>query len=294
MKCICLFSNCHNGDVMLSKSFIKDIAEQLDIPVLYQHNNSHKTSIDIPVIPTQIHPNALYEKFVQTKNILFVNVWLYPYLIDDNDPITDITIESHYYVYYKICEKLNEILGTKLELKSVEYYLPYVDPNFIDTKNIDEYVSKNENKKILISNGPCLSGQAYYNGDMSSIIGELSLKYNDIIFIPTHKFETKNSNIHFTDDIIRANECDLNEIGYLSKFCDIIIGRNSGPYVFCWTKENLNNPNKIFYSFGCPGTNITDCFYRNIDVKCKSIFEALHTEEEIFNSIDKLINENIK
>jgi hypothetical protein len=47
-------------------------------------------------------------------------------------------------------------------------------------------------------------------------------------------------------DIIQQEGCDLNEISYLSTFCNMIIGRGSGPQTFSITKRNLNDPDKIF------------------------------------------------
>jgi hypothetical protein len=116
-------------------------------------------------------------------------------------------------------------------------------------KGVDDFVSKNQNKKILFCNGPCLSGQCEYIGDMKSIIVDLSQEYPNKIFIATHKFECSIDNIKFTDDIIQSNTTDLNEIAYLSSFCDIIIGRSSGPLCFCCNKENINDPSKTFYVF---------------------------------------------
>ena len=42
---------------------------------------------------------------------------------------------------------------------------------------------------------------------------------------------------------------DLNEISYLSTFCDVIIGKESGPFAFCTIKDNLMNENKTFINF---------------------------------------------
>jgi hypothetical protein len=56
-------------------------------------------------------------------------------------------------------------------------------------------------------------------------------------------------NIKYTKDIINIRDNDLNEISYISTFCDIIIGRGSGPYCFSTIKSNLLNKNKIFIGF---------------------------------------------
>lgn len=292
MKSICFFSNGHNGDIVMSKSFIQDIATQLDIPCIYHHKNNYKVSQDLITPLCQIippHYNYFY-KFSENKSIFFINTWLHPYIVEKM--ISNVTIESHYKVYEYICEKINQVFGKNIKLKSIENYLPFVNYDFVNTKVIDDYISQNKNKKVLICNGPGLSNQSPYNGDMYSIIENLSLKYKDITFIATQKFDTKNENIHFTDDITFRSDCDLNEVSYLSKFCNLIIGRNSGPYVFSWTKENLHDQDKIFYCFGYEGRK-EDCFYLNLDLESKSIYDTFISLSQIQNSIDKIIYENL-
>jgi hypothetical protein len=93
-------------------------------------------------------------------------------------------------------------------------------------------------------------------------------------------------NVVFTNDIIKSNECDLNEISYLSTFCDIIVGRNSGPFCFASTKNNLKDPNKTFYAFG---NKETDCFVYEVDVECKFIFEYFNTLEDIIMSLSLMV-----
>jgi hypothetical protein len=191
MKAICFFTVGHNGDIFLSKSFIRDIVSQSNLTFLYHHMNNFKLTKDLPTISTNIAPtNYSYdEKFIETKNILFINIWLFPYILDQT--IKNITIESHYKVYEVICEKINEVFNTQIKLKSIENYFPFTDTNFIETKNVDKYLKENTNKKVLVSNGLCLSGQSPYNGDMKPIIEKLSLEYKDITFIALKNLKHK-------------------------------------------------------------------------------------------------------
>ena len=41
---------------------------------------------------------------------------------------------------------------------------------------------------------------------------------------------------------------DLIYMGYIARHCDLIIGRNSGPFTYCMTKENLIDSPKKFLS----------------------------------------------
>jgi hypothetical protein len=57
------------------------------------------------------------------------------------------------------------------------------------------------------------------------------------------------SNIHFTDDIFSdVQNGDINEIAYLSTKAFLIMGKNSGPFMFTHIQENILDPNKIFMS----------------------------------------------
>jgi hypothetical protein len=290
MKTICFFSNGHNGDIVHSKSFVEHISQQLDVKCLYHHKKNFKITQDLSTITTQICPSSYYEKFVDTKNIFFVNTWLYPYLFDNSFETYGVNIKTNYKIYNHICETINSVFDTSIKLNSIDSYLPFIDFNFIDTSFADDYVLSDKNVKVLFCNGPCLSGQSPYNGNMSDIIEKLASSYKDITFIATDKFNTTSSNIKFTSDILKVNGCDLNEIGYLSTHCNLIIGRNSGPFCFCTIDKNFQDPNKIFYAFG---HNKTDCFYLGTDIKSKFTFDYSDTEEDIYISINQIIIDNL-
>lgn len=288
MKSICFFTNGHNGDIIHSKSFIQEITQQLDIPCLYHHKNNFKISQDLLTTTTQITPNNYYEKFIETKSIFFINTWLWPYLLDKS--FEDVNLETNYEIYKNICKVINSIFNTNIELKEIENYFPFINFDLIQKENIENYSLHNKNKKVLLCNGPCLSGQSSYNEDMSSIIEKLSIEYKNIVFIATQKFNTNCDNIHFTDDIIQIRGCDLNEIGYLSTFCNLIIGKNSGPFCFSTIKDNYNDPNKIFYAFG---QRKGDCFHGNVKINAKFFFDGASDETMLYNSINSIIEENL-
>jgi hypothetical protein len=181
-------------------------------------------------------------------------------------------------------------------MKEKEFYLPSIDYSKFETKNIDDYISANgDAKKILICNGPVKSGQSF-NPNMKEQLEEVADKHPNVHFICTQKFETSKLNILFTDHIIADTEgsdkrapwedrqdniCDMHEISYLSTLCDAIVGKNSGPFVFCETKENYMNPAKKFLSFnsswgnafhsGIPGTTETMSWDLKFDADYKIV-----------------------
>jgi hypothetical protein len=102
----------------------------------------------------------------------------------------------------------------------------------------------------------CLSGQAL-NFNMNPLIISLAKKYSGCNFYVTHPFQTDLKNIIDCNSLINDNlKSNLNEISYISTFCDIIVGRGSGPFCFTHIKQNLNNKNKTFISTGNIETEI--------------------------------------
>lgn len=289
MKSICFFNHYHNGDLAHSKSFIKEITSNIKTKFYYGHGNSSIVISDLNVQHAPVPNIGCYEKFLDTEEIFYINTWIGCYFIGDNGDRTGICTLTYFYnMFDEIYQKINQVFGTNLSLNETkELYLPFVDYSKFDCSKVDEFLSNHKGKKILLSNGPCYSGQCDYVGDMEPIITNIAEQNPDKIFICTHKFNSNLNNIKFTNDIIDFNGCDLNEISYLSTFCDIIVGRNSGPFCFCTTFDNLNNPDKIFYAFG--GREV-DCFAHGLNISCEFIFEYYTNIEQLNLSISSLVN----
>lgn len=285
MKCIVFFSNGHNGDIIHSKSFIDDISSNVTFPCLYSYKGSPEIIQDVAAKYTQICPKNYYDTFIESSSILYVNTWLYPYIIQPE--YKGVTLKTNYKIFDLIYKKINSIFNTNLQLKSIEEYFPSIDFSKINHDTVSKFVSTNTAKKVLFCNGKIRSGQSKYNSNMSDLITKLASTYKNITFIATEKFNCNLDNIMFTDDIINIKGCDLNQIGYLSTFCDLIIGRNSGPFCFTTIKDNLNNPNKTFYAFG---HNKTDCFLHEIDISSKFIFQSSEIIEQIDLDIKHLVS----
>jgi outer membrane translocation and assembly module TamA len=92
----------------------------------------------------------------------------------------------------------------------------------------------------------CLKAEQEYANEV------LAKAHPDISFVCTQKFDDEENipgNIFFTDDIFRdVQDGDINEIAFLSTRAFLIVGKNSGPYMFTHVKENICDPNKIFVS----------------------------------------------
>lgn len=266
MAKIVFFNHYHRGDLLTHKEFIRQLQEELpDVEFEYLHYNHPKLTRDLD-IPKVGDPGHLDSKspFYQDVNVLYVNTWIGCHwdLFCEHGGIN---MNSLWHSWSRIVDTVNSFFSSSIKLKNIkEEYLPVVDFSRFDVKSIDEYLQHSKDKKrVLICNGAPKSGQSF-NSNMQEFLEPLSEKFSNIDFICTEKFKTDRKNIYFTDDIIldtdieekrapwedrELNNCDLQEISYLSEHCDLIVGKNSGPFVFCETMNNYMNPNKKFLSF---------------------------------------------
>jgi hypothetical protein len=310
MKSICFFCHFHNGDIFHIKSFLKDIMSQIDTKYYIAHSNSEILTCDMDLeyinLPSfcskfnevyeknrelnKTHVDLLvgkeYTKFVNTDECFYINTWIGGYFSPENEYTNECSLRGFHKMFQNIYENINQEFGENLQLKELNEYIPFVDYSKIDCEKIDSFVEKNPYPKVLICNGPALSKQTVYNSDMSEIIVPLAENNKDKIFICTKKFETESENVKFTDDIFKLDRCDLNEISYLSKFCYLIVGRNSGPFCFTITKENLNDESKTFLSFG---SRETDCLPYQMEIDASFVFDYFTTIKNLNETISELI-----
>lgn len=298
MAKIVFFNHYHRGDLHTHKEFIRQIKAEIgnEVDYEYLHFNHPKLTIDLD-IPKVGDPGHLEPKspFYQEEDVLYVNTWIGCHwdLFCKHGGINMDSLQASWQVIF---DMINKCFDTNLQMKEKEFYLPSIDYTKFDTENIAEYISKNADfKKILICNGSVKSGQSF-QPNMKEQLEEVAPKYPDIHFICTEKFYTEVPNILFTDDIIQAavesdtrapwedrkvNTCDMQEISYLSTLSDAIVGKNSGPYVFCETKENYMDKRKKFLSFnsswgnafhsGIPGTTETMSYGLTFDAEYRIV-----------------------
>jgi hypothetical protein len=246
---IIFYTTGHNGDIHYSREFIKDIIKKIpNITYEYHFNSSVKLLKDISSL--SVKPFDLWHIYKNhfvydsNTNIFYINTWIGSDYSDDGSGRYGCCLKSNYFMYKKIFD----ILGITIENEN--YYIPDVKWDCYDIFKIDEFFkSKNYKNYCLISNGNVLSGQAD-NSNLNDIIKILSTKFSDTGFILTDISNKLNHpNIYYTNDIIDTTDGDLNEIGYMSTKCDIIIGRASGPYCFAHNKSTLYDNTKTFIVF---------------------------------------------
>ena len=297
MKKVVFFSYAHKGDIFLSRAFIEHIIESLDAEFYYSHywgeyllKDLNLKYIPLDQIPKVQEQNEHAHNFINGDTV-YINTWIGKYASLITPGYCECTLKTLYsLVYPEIFNFLSKSFNVDLKLKPINEYLACeIDYSYFNTSNIDKFLEGEKRRKVLFCNGACLTGQCVYTGDLCESIKKMSIKYPNICFITTHKIDFSSENIKYTGDIINNEGQDLNEISYLSKFCDIMIGRYSGPFIFSNAiKENIFNKDKTFLCFG---ERSTDCHPYQIDFDSQFIYEEFSTLENLENTIIGLIEE---
>ena len=116
------------------------------------------------------------------------------------------------------------------------------------------------------------------------IVESLSSKNLDCLFLLSKKTNIERKNVVFTDDITGIIP-DLLYISQISTHCDVIVGRDSGPYCFTHVKENILNPQKKYICFS--GNRDSGKFYSGS--KVDFIWSSNYNVDNIHNTIQNNI-----
>ena len=244
-KKLIFFNHWHKGDIFVSRGLIKYILNLgLSDKYYYYHGCERKLLADFPQI--QSRPISDCNKDMSVLNFsypekVYLNTWY------RRSPKFDVYQIAFMSLYTLFKSHMDTAIKEPFSPDPIDV-LPQVDFNFFEVDHIKHYLETSPyKKKILVSNGACHSGQAA-NFSLNPAIGELASKYPDILFLVTNGIENPVllPNVVYTANIINSTEVDLIENGYISTFCDTIVGRSSGAYTYSMLKENLCDPSKTF------------------------------------------------
>lgn len=297
---ILLFNHYHRGDLFTHKAYAKHLKELIpECEFGYLHFNHPKVNLDLG-IPLVGQPSLNHtEVAVRATDGVLINTWVgaYSALLKKHDGINLPFLHESWSNIFNI---LTEVLGRPIIINpDPNYYIPDTDYSFYDTKTIDTYLESSNKRRVLVCNGRPMSHQSNNETNLQTEIDLLASRFPSVDFIATSKYETSMDNILFTDNIIQdgdvftlnapwhdrpVNNCDLNEISYLSRHCDIIVGRNSGPSVFCETKTNYMDETKSFLMFTW-GESLSI----GVPIKCRHEVIKDHSGENIINRVEKEI-----
>lgn len=274
------------GDVFESREFVK--AWMKLVPArkyCYSHGKNPIIISDIPNLEFKeitVHMDPRRGVWDDLNGNLYVNTWIGrdgKYVL----PGIGCTVEKLFQMHNDMLAiyGLGELDGYPID------YVPDIDYSKYNTAGVDKFLKKRTETKVLIDNGLVQSNQAQ-NFDMNHVLRLVADKHPHVAFIATQPFSTTIKNIYFTNEIIDSkNGFDLNEVSYLSTFCSTIIGRNSGPHVFCQVKKNVMDENKKMLSFTYHQQG--SAFVVNSPVHIKKFWSAATRLEEVYRKVTEVL-----
>lgn len=250
---IIFFNHGNNGDIHISRNFVKFIMQHSEADVYEYHTRvSTKLLKDIDinhysdVYDFIHHTQSATDHFIK-DNCLYINTW---YNANYGKYIADTGVSIH--TLFKVFKQAAILAGIDLELlanQPIDNLIPsYAFSKFDNLDIITSFIDKEQRPLILLCTNEVHSGQAV-NFDFDPVIDIVSSLNKDKVFIITNIYNNvkiKRDNVIYFEDILPIEENNLVEISYLSQFCNYIVGRASGPYSFSIITENILNPNKTF------------------------------------------------
>jgi hypothetical protein len=239
-------NNFHNGDVHLSRNFVRNYVKLLNAEnYFYIHNCDPKITFDldpeVKTISDYAKTNSLQEKLLHVdENKLFINTWIGT----ENKKFLK-KFGLNYNCYRQIFFEVLKNFEIDFLDHNEEDLIPKIDFSKynIEIKNSNIF-DKIENN-VLFCNNDFKSGQSLIF-NMDFFLEKKSKEFSNLNFIVTNPTNVKNHNIFNLKDFIQTTGSDLIECAYISQFCRYIVGRSSGPYTFSIMKENLLDSNKNF------------------------------------------------
>jgi len=277
MKRLIFYNNRHNGDIHLTREFVKDIMKKTSFDEYYfLHKQDPKLLMDIPNLRYGHSNENCFEEspFHVVNNETYINTHMNVYEIFV-DFVKDVSLDVFYDYFQIIFNRL------RISMEKKRFYIPSINYEVYEINGIKEYIAANKKPtKVLVCNGNIYSKQSM-PVDFKLLIETLSTDYPDIHFILTEKNGIEKPNVFYTNDIIKCTTGDLNEISYLSTHCATIIGRSSGPSTYCIVKDNVNDVDKTIISI-C--NLFTDAFWHDKTL-CNKVWINNYDYDNIYNTI---------
>jgi len=261
MNKITFFNHFHNGDLHISREFVRKIIQKVqtidpNITFSYGHVNDPGLLSDIPGLGYQ-HLHSLgydqFENLVNRSGNISFSTWYaqqrFRYM-----NVHGMTLDCLYQAFDDSCKSL---WGFGMEDLSTDAssFIPTIDYSKFHIQEAQVWLHQNPHKKIFVSNGHALSGQAT-NFLMAPIIADLAKSHPEKIFIlsNTEGNVSLPPNVIYSKDIIKKPiGSDLNENSFLTTYCDVIVGRASGAFSYAWTQQNMIQRKAKFVTFCGPG-----------------------------------------
>lgn len=264
MNKVTFFNHFHNGDLHISREFVRKVIDKVhtidrNITFTYAHVNDPNLLSDIPGLGYE-NLNSLglnqFENLTTRGDTVFFNTWYaqqnYRYM-----NVHGMTLDCLYEAFNDSCKALWNF-GMEDLSHDPSVFIPTIDYSKFYIQEAQNWLNQNPQKKIFVSNGAAMSGQAT-NFPMAPLISDLAQIHQDKLFILSNQ-EGQTflpPNVIYSKDIIKKPAgSDLNENGFLTNYCDVIVGRASGAFTYAWTQYNMLQRPAKFVCFCGPGVVI--------------------------------------
>lgn len=291
MKKICFYQFAHIGDLFLSLPFIESlIAQSKEYEFFHTtetESKKHFNEILLKIVSNlkiQSDRNCDFEIRTWQGHIKedFFNNSIIPY-----EQFND-SFECFRFLWEKIFSDLNLSVKIDQNLEINYDHIGLLDKTSI--KNIENFFNNNKDKKnILIFNQKPFSEQTDLE-EWGSYINYIATKFSKINFIYTNKesLDISLENVFWSPSIFGNHSCDIIHNSYLSLFCDILVGRVSGPFMYSsMHSKNCSDIGKIIISQHGPTPNDYVCFFNKKVVNCKNFITR--TSSQTFLELENLL-----
>ena len=247
---IVFYNSANRGDLNVSRTLVRFVTNNVPAKEYLYFCKSYEEKLlrDIKKLKMMKwaksymgHPLAPYGRWQVKNNILYVNTW---YCAADsmfhNEHST--SMKTLCYIFRS---GLNAHSNVQIKERLLNY-IPDIGFRAFEINKAKAFLEKDKRKKVFICNCQTLSGQSE-NFDFTPIIKKLAKNNKDILFIITNGRIDRFENIVHVNDIV-GKQKNLNECAFVSTYCDIVVGRGSGPFTFAINKTNiLKRSNKFIY-----------------------------------------------
>jgi hypothetical protein len=249
VKRIIFFNYYHNGDIHVSREFVRLITNKVrqlepDTQFAYGHRNYFGLLGDIPeLFFDHAALNVIRNDKIgvyQHDTSTYINTW---YGQQDHKYTNNygLSIDALYAAFEDTCQLLWGFSLADISTDLTKFF-PTIDYSKFHIEPTTQWLASHPGKKVFVSNGKVLSDQAHMFS-LTPIIAEVAAKHHDKIFILSNRdwrYKIREMpNLFYSDQIIQKKQNDLNENSFLSSHCDVIIGKASGAFTFTMTQENL-------------------------------------------------------
>lgn len=269
-KRIVFFNGHQHGDIANSRGVVNYIVEKLGDSFEYfflhqkhqdavQFNTNVKVFSQFPGVELpfsilgDIKPSHEYRLHYTIDDTLYLNLWIgcSPFFKSVFRPDgIGITRKSLQQQTIECIEFIKENTGISIDYPLETDTLPIRTETERNQELISDFVSKtigHYRKRVFIPNGNVESGQTpqfNFGDEIRTLISD----NQDVAFIFTAKnFDKETENVFFMDDYFSIP--NLKDMDMISKWCDVLITRASGPGCVVSTKQNYFDTSKTFISF---------------------------------------------